>query len=326
MKVVIIGNGDMLANLIEGTLLSGNEVVGVMRYERTKIPPFILPFWDFFKSSCAYTLMKEKKLYEIKLHSANSNAFKKELLKLNADILLVGTWPEKLKKEIFDVPVVASVNVHPSFLPQYRGPNPYLQTILHGEKKSGITFHLIDEKFDNGGILEQKEIEILPNDTSKELKARTVFQARQMCADVLTKLENGLIIPVVQNEKLAQYYPNVKPIDMMLDFEKETAEQIDARIRAFHPWLPCYVTYGKKYFIPNPYKLKILDEEYTQKILAKNEITQPKIGTIIGTHYKSRTIIVMCQNGKSLKMVGTNLYGYFNRFFTKTFIKNIDLK
>ena len=326
MKVVIIGNGDMLANLIEGTLLSGNEVVGVMRYERMKFPPFVLGVYDFFKSSSVFTLIKEKKLHEIKLRSANSEAFKKELLRLNVDVLLVGSWSEKLKKEVFDIPTIASVNVHPSFLPKYRGPNPYLQTILHGEKKSGITFHLIDEKFDNGGILEQKEIDIFPNDTSKELRERTVFYARQMCADVLSKLENGLLIPVAQNQNLAQYYPNIKPIDMMLDFEKETAEQIDARIRAFHPWLPCYVTYVKKYFIPNPYKLKIFDEEYTQKILAKNEITQPKIGSIIGTHYKSRTIIVMCKNGKSLKMVGTNLYGYFNRFFTKTFIKNIDLK
>ena len=141
MKVVIIGNGDMLANLIEGTLLSGNEVVGVMRYERMKIPPFVLGFYDFFKSSSVFTLIKEKKLHEIKLRSANSEAFKKELLKLNVDVLLVGSWSEKLKKEVFDIPTIASVNVHPSFLPKYRGPNPYLQTILHGEKKSGITFN-----------------------------------------------------------------------------------------------------------------------------------------------------------------------------------------
>ena len=313
----------MLANLIEGTLESKNDVVGVMRYERTKFPPFVFPFYDFFNSSCEYTLIKEHKLYEIKCNSANSEKFKKELLKLNADVLLVGSWPEKLKKEVFDIPVVASVNVHPSFLPKYRGPNPYLQTILHKEKKSGITFHLIDKNFDNGAILEQNEIEILPTDTSKELRERTVFQARQMCTEVLNKLENGLIIPVEQNEKIATYYPNIRPSDMMLDFEKETAEQIDARIRAFHPWLPCYVTYKKKYFIPNPYKLKILDKEHTKKILDKNKIKEPKLGNIIDTHYKSRTIIAMCQNGLSIKMTDTQLYGILNKIFTKLFIKNI---
>ena len=326
MKVVIIGKGEMLSNLIEGTLAADCEVVGVLRYEKTVMPPLLLKLRDFFKTSYDVTLIKEKNLHEINCKSANSEKFKKELVRLNADILLVGTWREKLKKEIIDTPVIASVNVHPSFLPKYRGPNPYLQTILHMEKKSGVTFHLINENFDKGSILAQKEIPILPDDTSKELKTRTVYQARLLCAEILKKLADGLIIPVQQNEKEATYFSNIKPLDMMLDFEKETAEQIQARIKAFHPWLPCYVTYENKYFIPNPYKLKVLDADYTQKILAKSSIKVPKIGSIISTHYKSRTIIVMCQDGKSLKMVGTNLYGFFNKPFTKMFIKNISLK
>ena len=323
MKVVIIGKGEMLANLIEGSLSAGCEVVGVLRYEKTIMPPLILKLRDFFKTSYDVTLIKEKKLPEINCKSANSAKFKNELIKLNADVLLVGTWKEKLKKDIIDTPVIASVNVHPSFLPKYRGPNPYLQTILHMEKKSGVTFHLISEDFDKGSILAQKEIAIMPDDTSKELKEKTVYQARLLCSEVLEKLGDGLIIPVPQNEKEATYFPNINPKDMMLDFEKETAEQIQARIKAFHPWLPCYVTYKNKYFIPNPYKLKILDEAYTQKVLEKSEIKELQIGNIIGTHYKSRTIIVMCQNGKSLKMVGTNLYGFFNKPFTKMYIKEI---
>ncbi len=326
MKVVILGKGEMLSNLIEGTLSAECEIVGVFRYERTIIPAFLLKLRDFFKTSYDVTLIKEKKLPEIKCKSANSEEFKNILIKSNADVLLVGTWHEKLKKEIIDVPVIASVNVHPSFLPSYRGPNPYLQCILHQEKTSGITFHLMNENFDEGSILAQKTIDILPNDTSKELKERTVYQARLMCQEILTKLNDGLIIPIPQNNKKATYFKNIRPIDMMLDFEKETVEQIDARIRALHPWLPCYVTYKSKYFIPNPYKLKILDAEYTQKILEKNEIKKPKVGQIISTHYKSRTIIVMCKNGKSLKMVGTNLYGFINKPFTKIFIKNIQPK
>ena len=315
MKVVIIGKGEMLANLIEGSLSAGCEVAGVLRYEKTIMFPLLLKLRDFFKTSYDVTLIKEKKLPEINCKSANSAKFKNELIKLNADVLLVGTWKEKLKKDIIDTPVIASVNVHPSFLPKYRGPNPYLQTILHMEKKSGVTFHLISEDFDKGSILAQKEIAIMPDDTSKELKEKTVYQARLLCSEVLEKLGDGLIIPVPQNEKEATYFHNINPKDMMLDFEKETAEQIQARIKAFHPWLPCYVTYKNKYFIPNPYKLKILDEAYTQKVLEKSEIK--------GTHYKSRTIIVMCQNGKSLKMVGTNLYGFFNKPFTKMYIKEI---
>lgn len=323
MKVVIIGKGEMLSNLIEGTIDGGCEIVGVLRYERTKLPKFVLAVRDFFKSSPDVTIIKQHKIHEIKCKSVNSEAFKKEVLKLNADVILVGTWAEKIKQDVINMPVIACVNVHPSFLPKYRGPNPYLQTILHQESKSGITFHLMNDEFDRGAIVAQKEIPIFPNDTSKELKERTVFQARLMCAEVLKKLEYGLVIPVEQDEKQATYFPNIKPCDMMLDFEKETAEQISARIRAFHPWLPCYVTYKNKFFVPNPYKLKLFDADYTAKIVEKSGMSNPKAGDIICTHYKSRTIIVMCKNGKSIKMVGTHLYGFFNKPFTKMFIKNI---
>lgn len=310
MKVIILGKGEMLSNLIEGTLDAGYEIVGVMRYERTCFSSLRLKLRDFFKSSSDVTLIKQHKLYEIKCKSANSEEFKKEVLKLNADIILVGTWGEKLKKETIDLPVIAAVNVHPSFLPEYRGPNPYLQTILHRETKSGLTFHLMDKDFDSGAILAQKKIDIFPNDTSKELKERTVFQARLMCAEVLKKLACGMVIPVAQEEKKASYFPNITPEEMMLDFENETAEEIHARIRAFHPWLPCYVTHKNKFFIPNPYKLKII-----------NCNCEEKIGTIINSDHKTSSITVLCKCGKAIKMDGVRLYGFFSRPFTKLFIK-----
>lgn len=283
MKVIILGKGEMLANLIEGTIDAECEIVGVFRYESTKCRKFT----DFFKTSYDLTLIKQYKLHEIKCKSANSEVFKREVLKLNADIILVGTWGEKLNKEIINLPTIASVNVHPSFLPKYRGPNPYLQTILHRETKSGITFHLINEEFDKGAILAQKEIQILPNDTGKELKERTVFQARLMCAEVLKKLEYGLVIPIAQNENEASYFPNITPEDMMLDFGQETAEEIHARIRALHPWLPCYITYNNRYYIPNPYKLKIVDSP---------------------TKIDSKTFTIKCKCGRALEMRDVKLY------------------
>ncbi len=310
MKVVILGKGEMLFNLIEGTLDANCEIVGVFRYERTNIPAWKLKLKDFFNASNDYTIIKHNKLHEIKCKSANCEKFKNEILKLNADVILVGTWGEKLRKDVLDLPVIASVNVHPSFLPNYRGPNPYLQTILHGENKSGITFHLMDEGFDTGAILAQKQIDILPSDTSKELKNRTVYQARLMCAEVLKKLEYGLVIPIAQ--KRGTYFPNITDDDKMLNFTSESAIQIHSRIRALHPWLPTYVTYKNKFFIPNPYKLKISDSN-----------SEKLPGEIVDTDYKDSSITVQCKDKKALKMDGVKLYGFFNRPFTKLYIKRI---
>ena len=312
MKVVILGKGEMLTNLIEGVLDSDNKIVGVLRYERTIYPEWKLKLRDFFNASQDKIIIKQHRLHEIRCKSANSDEFRRELLSLNADIMLVGTWGEKIQKETFDIPTVASVNVHPSLLPKYRGPNPYLQNILHGETKSGITFHLLNENFDGGEILSQKEIKIFPNDTSKELKERTVYQARLMCAELLKKLEYGLIIPISQREEDASYYSNITDNDKMLDFQSETAEQISARIRALHPWLPSYVSYKDKFFIPNPYKLKILSGN------------SGNIGEIVATDSEQNSISVQCMDNKILKMDDVKLYGFFKPF-TKVFIKNLKI-
>ena len=309
MKVVVIGKGLMLANIIEGVLDSQCEIVGVLRQERTKMNRIQLFFNDFFRSSAAYTLIKEQNIREINCKSANSECFRKELIKLNADVLIVATWNEKLKKEIIDTPVIASVNVHPSLLPTYRGPNPYLETIRGMETKSGITFHLIDENFDTGAILAQQKINILPNYTGKELREQTVFQARLLTAEVLKKLEYGLIVPVPQDENKSSYFPVINPTDMILDFQNHTAEELHAQIRAFHPWYPCYVKYNKQYFIPNPYKVRIVNYHCLTE------------GKILEKDAKTKSLTVACKDKKALKMDGLKLYGLLKKDCTGAYIK-----
>jgi len=227
MKVVILGSGQMLKNLIAGCMDAGCNIVGVFRYDKVRFPIIDRFIVDLFNPSSEYTYIKSHKLYEIKARSANSVEFKKEILKLNADIILVGTWGEKIKKPIFNLPKLATINVHPSLLPKYRGPNPYLQVIKNMEKESGVTFHLMDENFDTGAILLQKHVDIESSDTGTELRQKIVSKARE--------------------EK-----------DVMLDFSK-SAEEISAHIRSFHPWFKCYFSYKNQFFIPNPYELEIVE-------------------------------------------------------------------
>lgn len=213
---------------------------------------------DFFKPSVENTLIKKYNLRDLRFSSLNSAEFRRFLLEKNIDLMLVGTWRERIKREIFEVPRLAAVNVHPSLLPKYRGPNPYLQAIKHQEQFSGFTFHLIDEGFDTGAILYQKRVRILPYYTSKELRDRVTFEVKQSLPEFLVALDKGEIIPLEQNESMATYFPNIEEEEMMLDFELETAEEILARVRALHPWLPCYITIGRDFYIPNPYEMEII--------------------------------------------------------------------
>ncbi len=291
MKVVLVGSGPMLCSLIEGCCACGGvEIAGVLRYENLIYPRWRLRLRDFLCPSVENTLIKKYKLRNLSFRSVNSEAFKEFLIANNIDLMLVGTWREKIKREIFDVPRLASVNVHPSLLPKYRGPNPYLQVIKNGERFSGFTFHLIDEKFDNGAILYQKRVEILPYYTSKELREKITFEVKQSLPDFLVALDKGEIIPLEQNEKLATYYPNITEDEMMLDFERETAQEIVARVRALHPWLPCYVTFGEDFYVVNPYEIEICENCPS------------------GVNLEGSQITACCRDGRGVIMRGLTKY------------------
>ena len=196
LKVVVIGYGEMFTNLIAGTLDSGMEIVGVLRKESVKYPRFLRWIKDIINPSQEYSYIKSYNLPEISAKGVNTNEFKKELLRLNPDIILVGSWGEKFKKETFNIPKIATINAHPSLLPKYRGPNPYFWVIKNQEQVSGITFHLMDEGFDTGAILAQEEIKIYPSDTGKTLKDRTVLTARGIVCELLKDLDEDIIIPL----------------------------------------------------------------------------------------------------------------------------------
>jgi methionyl-tRNA formyltransferase len=326
MKVVILGAGQMFMNLIAGCMDAGCDIVGVFRCDKVRFKSIDGMLIDIFNPSKEFNYIKSHKLYEINARSANSAEFKKEILRLNADIVLVGTWGEKIKKPIINLPKIATINVHPALLPKYRGPNPYLQALKHMEKESGVTFHLMDENFDTGAILHQKKVQIEPNDTGVELRPRIAHASREGICELIKQLDEEVIIPVAQDESRASYFSHITTDEIMLDFSK-SAEEVSAHIRAFHPWHKCYFEYGKQFFIPNPYGLEILEAN------GKQETVNGKRGTVNGKRkeannslvivdksHKDCSLTVACGDGKLLKMEKVRLYGPL-RFLSALFIK-----
>lgn len=309
MRVVVLGKGLMLANIVLGVLDAGADVVGVFRYEETCNSRLKMLFDDFFKPAPEVTLINKLKIRQIRLKSANGPLFRKLMVTLNVDLIIIGTWRERLEKETFNLPTVASVNVHPSLLPKYRGPNPYLQSILHGEKYSGVTLHLVTEKFDNGPILKQEKVEILDSDTSQELRDRSVRTARKLVTELISDLDNKVLTPVAQNEKLATYYPNISGDERMLDFKFQTSDEISRTVRALHPFLPCYITYLNKFFIVNPYNFKILQESFSANA-----------GDIVAKNPEKSSITILCADDKAIRFTDLKLYKAERK--TKEFIKS----
>lgn len=306
-KVVIVGYDEMFAQLIKGCMIAGYKPVGVFRYDRVKYNPLLLKIKDCLLPSKDKSFLSGYKLYEIKARSVNSEAFRKELIRLNVDVVFVGSWGEKFKKETINIPKIGTINCHPSLLPKYRGPNSYAQVILNDEKKTGVTFHLMDENYDTGAILQQVEVEIKPDDTGGSLKTRCCQTAGLEVGKLLLQMDNEMILPVNQREDLATYQPQISEKDVLLNFE-HTAESIERRVRAFLPWSECYIAHKNRFFTFN--KCEIVGEtcERQGKLVEK------------GKNY----FCVVAGDKKIIKFSGVKLYGS-SRLFTKLYA-SISLK
>ena len=86
------------------------------------------------------------------------------------DIILCFTFAHLIGPEICRIPTYGAVNIHPSVLPYYRGPNP-LRQFYEGADVFGATAHRMANGYDTGEILSQ-EYEALPSIVTQETAVR----------------------------------------------------------------------------------------------------------------------------------------------------------
>lgn len=248
-KVVLVGYGQMLYSLIEGIESSSHKILGVFRNDRRLNTKFELFFKDIFNPSKDFTIIKSKKLHDIKANSVNSAEFYNEIKKLNPDMIIVGSWGEKFKKDILNL--VPCINFHPALLPKNRGANPYFWSIYLNQKVTGLTIHFMNEKFDKGDIILQEAITIDENETGESLKDKTTRLARVMVKDFLDLYDKKQIQPIKQNESYASYEPQISEKEVIVDLTK-SKEDVYRHLRALHPWAMPYVKIARRYVrIPN---------------------------------------------------------------------------
>ena len=78
------------------------------------------------------------------------------------------------------------LNVHPSLLPAYKGLHTHARAIEAGDSHGGCSVHLVTAELDDGPVLGQTKVAILPGDTEDTLAARVLIAEHQLYARVLS--------------------------------------------------------------------------------------------------------------------------------------------
>lgn len=153
----------------------------------------------------------------------------------NPDVIVVAAYGKILPIAVLDAPKFGCVNIHGSLLPKYRGAAPIQQSVLNGDKVTGITTMLMDVGLDTGDILITEETEIGENETSGELFDRLAVLGGELILKTLSALEKGEITPKKQDESLATHTSKIDKSLCPIDFSK-SASEVHNKVRGLNPW------------------------------------------------------------------------------------------
>lgn len=175
------------------------------------------------------------------------------------------------------------INIHPSKLPQYRGPSPIQTALLNNDQKTAISYMIMDQEMDTGDIISQHELQIEEDDTYQTLETKISQLAQDTITDTATKaLENKLQLKP-QNNAMATYCQMIKKEEGQIDWYK-TADSIYNMWRAFYLWPNIYTMWNNKKIILKEIKKIPSDNNVSPGtvMMVDNTLTIQTIDGLIG--------------------------------------------
>ncbi len=83
------------------------------------------------------------------------------------------------------------LNIHPSLLPKFKGVNTHRRALEAGETEHGCTVHFVTPELDDGPIILQSRVPVLPDDTTDSLATRVLAEEHRIYPLALAKAAGG---------------------------------------------------------------------------------------------------------------------------------------
>ena len=153
--------------------------------------------------------------------SKNINFIKKS----KPDLLVSMSYDQIFKKEIITYYKEKIINCHAGLLPSYRGRSVLNWVIINGEKKFGITVHIISRKIDQGDILNQKKYMIKRSDDYASILKKSFKECPKLFYETIKKIQKKKIIKIPQtNFKIkSSFYKKRIPGDEYLELTQASS-------------------------------------------------------------------------------------------------------
>lgn len=152
------------------------------------------------------------------------------------DFLLSFYYRNMITPEVLELPSRGALNLHGSYLPQYRGRVPVNWSVINGESETGATLHYMVGKPDAGDIIDQEKVEISFTDTAFDVFSKVTNAAVTVIRRAWPQLLAGTAPRITMDVQAGNYCGGRKPEDGRIDWNRP-AIQIYNLIRGVtHPY------------------------------------------------------------------------------------------
>jgi len=233
LKIVFFGTPDFAVASLGALVEKGYNVVGVVtmpdkpagRGHKLLHSPV-----KQYAEAHGLKLMQPEKL--------KNPEFVSELKALDADLFIVIAF-RMLPEVVWNMPPMGTFNLHASLLPRYRGAAPINRAVMNGDTRTGVTTFMLKHEIDTGDILQQVEVDILPDDNVGDVHDRLMELGAKLTLDTVDHLVKGDLTPIPQDELIGDIEPCPAPKifaeDCVIDWTKD-AVSIHNQVRGLSPY------------------------------------------------------------------------------------------
>ena len=230
-RILFVGIPDMAYIGLDGLLMSGVNVVGVLGPKKDHNM-----YYDFKSFALS------RRLNYIDYDELDEPQLIETIKKLDVDAAVVCSFNYKIPRALLNATKDGFINVHPSMLPKYRGGNPYSRVIMNGETETGVTIHFMDESFDTGDIIAQKAYHIHSKATMGTLFNELNVLGIELLLQVLQSYETEPLPRIPQPKGDFISGKGLDERDIFINYNK-TAEEIERFIRGLNPFIIASTTF-----------------------------------------------------------------------------------
>ena len=283
MRIIFMGTPEFSVPILEKLLNSEHEIVAV--YSQ---PPRPAGRGQKVRLSPVHSLAEKHNLTVFTPENFKSEKDIDNFKNLNADIAVVVAYGLILPEEILNAPKYGCLNIHASLLPRWRGAAPIQRAILAGDKKTGICIMQMEKGLDTGSVILKKEIVIENSETATSLHDKLSELGSDAIIETLDLYKNNDIPKAYPQEGETSYAHMLTKEEGQINWQEETAEEIERRIRALNPWPSVWCLYNG-----DQKRLKILDAKIVE---VQNNNYLP--ATIL-----DKELTISCKNNSAIKLI-----------------------